>query len=174
MNGALQAAAAAERDAKEQEFNRLYARYERLVHATAYAIVKDRYLAQDIAQEVFLNIYARLDSVREAANPEAWMTAVARNKAIDYRRKAFGRVLLTDRVERWSAGAADGPDRASAVADALRLIMRLDPLLRQPLLLIYAHDLTYEQIARVQRLTVAAVKTRIHRARKQLRAMARE
>ncbi|MFC4809740.1 RNA polymerase sigma factor [Paenibacillus sp. GCM10023250] len=173
MSGAGQLAAASEREAREEEFNRLYARYERLVHATAYAIVRDRYLAQDIAQEVFLNIYARLDSVRNAANPEAWMTTVARNKAIDYRRKASGRVLLTDRVERWSA-AASGPDRASVAEDALRLILRLDPLLRQPLLLIYAHDLTYEQIARAERLTVAAVKTRIHRARKQLRAMARD
>lgn len=163
-----------EREAREDEFNRLYRRYQSLVYKTAYSIVRDRFLAQDVAQEAFMNIFTHLDSITAVANKEAWITAVARNKAIDYCRKKNGRLLLTGQIERWTGAAEIGMDPAVAIDDMLEQLVKLEPRLRQPLLLLYDQDLSYRQIAANQNTTVGVIKTRIHRARKKLRAMVRE
>ncbi|EFM11128.1 RNA polymerase, sigma-24 subunit, ECF subfamily [Paenibacillus curdlanolyticus YK9] len=155
-------------------FNELYMRYNRFVYVTAYAIVKDRFLAQDVVQEVFLNLYLHQDSIRGAANKQAWIRASTRNKAIDFwRKKMKSGTLLTGQIEHMYESTAGGAEVSDVVTDALEMVARLEPGLQQPLLR-YAFDQSYQQIACAQHTTIGAVKARIHRARKKLREMARE
>ena len=160
---------AKERSAADEAFGALYQQYHGLVYRIAYAFVKDDFLAQDIAQEVFIKIFAHLGTVDGVNNKRAWVKAIARNKAIDFCRKHSRRlVLLTGQIERWAGPAETGAGREGhpSVDDAFSMLDKLEPKFRQPLLLLYVHGMSYNQIADAQNTTLGAVKTRIHRAKK--------
>ncbi|NBD24301.1 RNA polymerase sigma factor [Paenibacillus glycinis] len=163
-----------ERCATDEAFDALYEQYHGLVYRIAYAFVKDDFLAQDIVQEVFIKIFAHLASVDGVNNKRAWVKAIARNKAIDYCRKQSRRlVLLTGQIERLAGPAEAAAEREGhpGADDAFAMLDKLEPKFRQPLLLLYVHGMSYNQIADAQNTTLGAVKTRIHRAKKKLRAM---
>jgi len=146
-------------------FEELVKRLQRQVYGFAYQHLRDRDEAHDLTQEIFVKLYrnlARFDAERPF---EPWFWKLAANTTINYRRK---RVPIPAEL------SADDESRAApasqqhdpALIDALA---QLDPAYRLPILLHYYADLSLEQVSLSLNLTVAAVKSRLHRARAQLR-----
>ena len=144
-------------------FEVLVTRLQRQVYGFAYQHVHDRDEAHDLAQEIFVKLYRNLARFDPQRPFEPWCWKLAANTAINYRRK---------RVPQPSEAPEDAvdPDSGTSHDPALvQALAQLDPAYRLPVLLHYYADLSLEQVSVSLNLTVPAVKSRLHRARAQLR-----
>lgn len=157
---------AAARDGDEAAFERIV----RLMHGRVWRylihLVHDPHLAQDVAQEVFVRVYRNLDSLRDPERFAGWVFSIARNAAYDHGRARKRRPLelLGDR-DVTTAGPSHDPHVSIETADALA---RLDPDLRQAVLLVGMIGLTYDEAADSLGIPTGTVKSRVFRARRQL------
>jgi RNA polymerase sigma-70 factor (ECF subfamily) len=127
---------------------------------------------EDLAQDVFLKVFARIDQVRPDENFPGWLARVTVNTCYDELRKTRRRRVA---MEAFGPEAAPEPVVAPPEPDSFgkaRLaLQRLDPKLRIPLLLKEVDEMSIEEIARTMGLTETNVKVRLFRARKKLAAM---
>jgi len=121
--------------------------------------------ARDLTQDVFVRV-ARSGGVPATDDERrAWIFRIARNLAIDHQRRH--EVKLTESADaRRDVGRPAAQDTAAAVNEALAALDALD---RDVFLLREAGGLSYAEIAAACDLTVSAVRSRIHRARLELR-----
>lgn len=174
------------REGRETGYRELVRRYERPVFALVYRMVRDREVAEDLAQDTFVKAFNALDSYRPEFKFSSWLFKIAHNTAIDHLRR---RTLDTLSIEGAPHAATPAQleatalqlesDAPSALArvEALELggeieeaIGRLRPEYRSCILLRHVEGLAYEEIAETLDLPLGTVKTYIHRARHELRA----
>jgi len=165
---------------KDRESERIiFEMFYQRVYYTAYYIVQDRELAQDIVQETFLKAFQNIHTVKDGEKLGAWLAAIASRTAIDYVRKIkkWNDVVTEDHIIDEQLSKSD--DHYSTVETIvekkflknilLREIDELKPEHKQVLILAYLHDMKYEEIAEALDIKVTMVKTRIHRAKLKLR-----
>jgi RNA polymerase sigma-70 factor, ECF subfamily len=122
--------------------------------------------ARDLTQDVFVRI-ARAGALPTTDDERrAWVFRIARNLAIDHRRRHEVR-LADSATSRADTGRPAAQDTSLAVNEALAALDALD---RDVFLLREAGGLSYAEIAAACDLTLSAVRSRIHRARLELRA----
>lgn len=68
-------------------FKFLYDELNEAVYTLSYIILKDRYLAEDVSQEVFCKVMANAASYKKGTSPKAWVLQIVRNASIDVLRK---------------------------------------------------------------------------------------
>ncbi len=68
-------------------FTYIYEQTHRMVFYIIYPIVKDYALAEDVMQNVFINIYEKIDLYKDNISPKAWIATIARNLAINEYKK---------------------------------------------------------------------------------------
>jgi RNA polymerase sigma-70 factor (ECF subfamily) len=144
-------------------FEELIRRLQRRVYGFAYQHLRDVHEAHDLAQEIFVKLYRNLGRYDPERPFEPWFWKLAANASINYSRK---RVPLP--AESRDDAVDDTAGRAHDPA-LLQALAQLDPAYRLPILLHYYADLSLEQVGQSLNLTVPAVKSRLHRARAQLR-----
>jgi len=144
-------------------FEELIRHLQRRVYGFAYQHLRDADEANDLAQEIFVKLYRNLGRYDPERPFEPWFWKLAANASINYRRK---RVPLP--AESREDAGDDTAGRAHDPA-LLQALAQLDPAYRLPILLHYYADLSLEQVGQSLNLTVPAVKSRLHRARAQLR-----
>ena len=142
-------------------FEVLIRRLQRRVHGFAYQHLRDIDEANDLTQEIFVKLYRNLARFDPERPFEPWFWKLAANTSINYRRK---RVPIPAEPAEEAAAAQRGHD--PALVDALA---QLDPSYRLPILLHYYADLSLEQVSHALNLSIPAIKSRLHRARAQLR-----
>jgi RNA polymerase sigma factor (sigma-70 family) len=154
-------------------FEELVRAFQDLVVAYATSIVRDHDLAEDIAQEAFLDAWRLLPSLREPRAFVAWLRRIV-FKHCDRitRRGEHGRTGLDAALH--VASPDPSPEQsteAAEVRDALaRAIARLSPREQQVVLLYYMGDRSHAEVAAFLGITPNAVKTRLYSARRRLRA----
>jgi len=164
----------AARRGDHEAFSRLVALYQRPVYSLCYRMLGNAPDAEDAAQESFLKAYRALAAYDPDRSFSTWILAIAAHHCIDRIRRRREHVLSLDALPHWRHKPADGPDpeRAALVADEstriARLLQQLPEDYRLVLVLRYWHDLGYEEIASLLDDTVPAIKSRLHRARRQL------
>lgn len=146
-------------------FEQLVRRLQRQVYGFAYQHLRDRDEAHDLTQEIFVKLYRNLARYDPERPFEPWFWKLAANTTINYRRKRVP-VPSEPSAEDESRAAEPAQQHDSALVDALA---QLDPAYRLPILLHYYADLSLEQVSLSLNVSVAAVKSRLHRARAQLR-----
>ena len=144
-------------------FEELVTRLQRRVYGFAYHHVRDRDEANDLSQEVFVKLYRNLGRFDTARPFEPWFWKLAANTAINYRRK---RVPVPAEA---SEETVDPDAPATHDPVLVQALAQLDPAYRLPVLLHYYLDLSLEQVSLSLNLSIPAVKSRLHRARAQLR-----
>lgn len=149
----------------------------RIMHL-AYLYLKDRHLAEDLAQEVFIRAYRHLDEFRGDSAAYTWLYRIAVNLCRDRLRSPWWR-RLSFRGELPAAAGGDQPEEMALAAlrqeSVLRQVLELPDHYREMIVLYYYQDLNTAEIAAVTGLPENTVKTRLHRARQQLKAgLARE
>ena len=75
------------RAGESSAFAALVRRYQRTVYSIALRMLNDRHRAEDLAQEVFLQLYRTLDSIASDTHLAFWLRKVAMNRAIDRMRQ---------------------------------------------------------------------------------------
>ncbi|MBT9133757.1 MAG: ECF RNA polymerase sigma factor SigW [Firmicutes bacterium] len=160
-------------------FAELVDTYKDKIYAFLYRMTGNREDADDLAQEVFIRVYSNLHTFDQDMRFSPWLYRIAQNLAIDFLRKRKKTVYLDDQMGQdndmsWQLESqAPGPEDVTQFHDfqtALETALReLAPMYRMVLLLRFAHDMSYEDIAKVTELPITTVKTRLHRARESLR-----
>jgi RNA polymerase sigma-70 factor (ECF subfamily) len=172
--------AAGARSGDLEAFNRLYRDLHWKVRTAAYRLIGDEHEAEDTAQDAFLAAYRCLPHLVDPEAFEAWLLRITRNRAVDRGRRmarcrpsvrahddSDDRTGDAPRVLRRSGVAEPSPESVAIVRGTFD---EMSPPLRETLRLRYEKGLSCEEIARRKGVTVMAVKTRLFRARRALRA----
>ncbi len=142
----------------------LHRRYCKMIHAIVLSRVPARD-ADDLAQDVFVRAIVRLDSLREPEAFGGWIGMIARNAAMDHRRR---RPDLVDLDE--DHGASEPSAVASLRArEVLRAIVRLPEAYREILLMRLVEGMSGPEIAERSGLTPGSVRVNLHRGMALLR-----
>ena len=157
----------------------LYDRYSTLVYSVSLRVLADRGLAEDVVQEVFLQLWRRPASYDAARGRfVSWLMSVTRNRAIDEQRRRSRRMRLEDPDEGASEqiraeGRTSDPQLEAVLAEerlAVRAAMdELPPEQRRMLQLAYFGGLTQTEIARYTGEPLGTVKTRVRLGMQKLR-----
>lgn len=161
----------------EAALGRLVTLYESRVYRTAYAMVKDPYLAQDVTQETFLKAYRHLGSVKDERRAGAWLRKIATNAAIDLlrRRRCWNGIPTENETLACLCGAsAEGVEEEVCRrlgAEALRgCVDRLPATYREVVRLKIECGWKDADVARRIGVSVGTVKSRFHRAKGLIRS----
>jgi RNA polymerase sigma-70 factor (ECF subfamily) len=125
--------------------------------------------ADDVVQEVWLDVYRGVVRLRRPAAFRAWIYRVARDRAFRVLRRARVPCQLADEAE---IAATEVEENSFSAEDAQRVhaaIDRLSPLHREVVLLRFIEDLPYDEIAQITGCPPGTVKSRIHHAKRLLR-----
>ncbi len=130
--------------------------------------------AEDAVAEVYLVAWRRLDDATSADSPLLWLYSVAAKVTANQRRGQDRHSRLTARlghvVDRRSVPGSDEPMLTAADADEVAAAVdRLSPTDREILRLVAYEQLTHTEAGKVVGLSEAAVRSRLHRARRRLR-----
>jgi len=162
----------------EAAYRELVTRYATPAVNFIFRIVRDRALAEDLAQEGFLRVYQRLKTFDPQRKFSSWFFQVLRNITIDYLRvNRLPTSSLDELAEEGVQGAAVDRDSRSPeqlagqseLAAAMTVALsRIRPEYREVVVLRYQEGLTQPEIAEILGLPSGTVKTYLHRARKEL------
>jgi len=157
--------------------DRLVREHEGWVRGVIYATTGRADLVDDVAQQVWTQVWQRLGSLNDPRRLRAWLYAVARNAAIDasQERRRRGAVGLDFVAEGLGDNGRHGPVRSAVGGELretlLRAVEALPALYREPFVLRHLEDWSYAEIGGLLGLSVETVETRLVRARRLLREM---
>jgi len=150
------------------DFNALVREHQAMVFSMAYHFLGDRSAAEELAQDVFLQLFRHLDKMQSPEHVVFWLRRVTANRCIDEARR---------RQRRPEIQLEEMPDPAGPVstADLLvshrlrRLVASLPERARMMVVLRYQEDLDPEDIASVMNMPLNTVKSQLQRALTMLR-----
>jgi RNA polymerase sigma factor (sigma-70 family) len=167
----------------QEAFEALVSRYEQTLWGLIYSYVGEYHEAQNVLQQVWLQLYLSLATLRQNGHIKPWLFTVARNRSLDILRRK--RVLCFSEVETGNeddeAAFLDTLPDTSPMPEELaerhdlqqavqRAILALPHTYRSVVLLSYGEQLTFTEIGRVLNMPRSTVKTQFHRAKPFLRA----
>jgi RNA polymerase sigma-70 factor (ECF subfamily) len=172
VHAILQRIAAGEREA----FAEVVAHFQRPLFGFLGRMGMSQAQAEDIAQETFVRAWRELHHYQpQRAQFSTWLYTIARNLALNALQSASQRreVAATDLPEQPSeqAGLAQAMERTQQHARLQAALRRLPMPERSALALVYVHELALADVARIEGDSVAAIKTRLHRAKRRLREL---
>jgi RNA polymerase sigma-70 factor (ECF subfamily) len=148
----------------ERAVAELYDAHSRLLYGLVMRILRDRSEAEEVLQEVFVQVWTRAETYNVAlGSPAAWLVRIARNRAIDRLRANAVRLRAVELAP--VADAVETPEARAAVTEQQRAVARaLDTLPPDQRVLIeqaYFMGLTQSELAERFKLPLGTVKTRI-------------
>ena len=169
----------------DQAFEELVRRYDRNVFRIAQHITQNREDAEDVVQEAFLKAYKNLEKFQEQSKFYTWLVRIAVNEALmKLRRRKPGRTVSLDEevkteddslpreVADWSPNPEQMYNQAELRDILTRTIQGLPSGFRTVFVLRDVEGLSTEETAQALELSIPAVKSRLLRARLQLRDIA--
>jgi RNA polymerase sigma-70 factor, ECF subfamily len=173
------------RNGDEKAFEEIVRRYQRQVANIIYLTLGNREEVDDLSQEVFVRVFRSLNRFEFDSSLYSWIYRIAVNLCIDEIRKKRIRKLiplefLTEKKlesEKRSKETSTGADellqkeKTEVVRSALE---KLSPIHRTVIVLREYQDLSYGEIAKTLHISPQAVKSRIFRAREELRVMLKD
>jgi RNA polymerase sigma-70 factor, ECF subfamily len=162
----------------DRAFGELVTRYESKVYSLALKMVRNPEDAEDVLQDTFLRAYRGIKSFQGHSTFSTWIYRITANSALmRLRKKQLPTVSIEDADERetpiniadWKPGPVE-----QLLSDELQRVMNeaveaLPPDFRQVFVLRDIEELSNAEVAEILDLSVAAVKSRLHRARLKVR-----
>lgn len=161
-------------------FEAIYDRFSRILFATAYRILNDRVAAEDVLQDVFIQIWEKAPMYNsDLGKPLTWAVTLTRNKAIDRSRSVRRRAALQENVQQESEMFEQFDDRSSFDAVATietgelvrEAMQKLTRHQREVIELAFFSSLTQTEIAERLNQPLGTVKARIRRGMIKLRSV---
>ncbi|MCG6188207.1 RNA polymerase sigma factor [Maribellus maritimus] len=166
----------------EQAFKELVDKYQKLVVNTCFGMLHDKDDAEDVAQDVFIEVFRSVQSFRADSKISTWLYRIAVNRSLNFirdnkKRKWFQ--SLDDTVksknaifEKFTSGDSDDADfnlennqRANVLHEAINSLPENQKVAFS---LNKYEDLSYKEISEVMDLSVSSIESLIHRAKKNL------
>jgi RNA polymerase sigma-70 factor (ECF subfamily) len=156
----------------QPDFEQLVDEHESMVFSLAWRMTGDRGLAEEVAQDVFLQLDGNMNRIESPEHALNWLRRVTVNRSADAmrRRRVRGVDLWVEIEEKHGAPAEE---RQTPLGPRLEhLLSTLPEAQRAALVLRYQEDMTAEEIASIVDAPLATVKSNLHRGLKLLRAKA--
>lgn len=161
-------------------FGVLVERHQASIFRVARAMTRDHAAAEDVLQQTFLAAWQALPRFRGEASVRTWLLTIARHAAWHTRQDAAREAIDDTPIEvlgleaGWGAASAAGPEAQAIQAQCreqlAQALARLEPDDRAILTLRELEGLSGDETAAILQLSVAAMKSRLHRARLRLAA----
>jgi RNA polymerase sigma-70 factor (ECF subfamily) len=143
----------------------LFDRYSRVVYSVALRVLRDPASAEDVLQEVFMQIWRNPDGfVATRGSLGGWLAVVARNRSIDTLRRKRPTEQVDDMALASNYDLANEAERNSLMEKARSVIVRLPVEQRKTLEMAFFDGLTHSEIAEMTGDPLGTVKTRIRSA----------
>ena len=154
----------------DYELERLMNTYGDYIARRCYIYLKNKTLAEDATQEVFINAYKWIDSFRHECSEKTWLTSIAINVCKGYLRTNWLRKVQIgiERPQKYDV-VEDDIERRIENTELFKKVMNLATKYREVILLYYYQDLKVNEIADVLRISESSVKMRLQRARTKLK-----
>ena len=171
------------RNGEETAFKYLVETYKDRVFNTAIGIVQNAEDAEDVAQEVFIQVYRSIHSFKGESKLSTWLYRIATTRALDLLRsrkskKRFGfmqRLFGDDNEPIHEIPDFNHPgvamDRKENAAKLFKAIAQLPDNQKTAFTLHKLEDLSYQEISEIMETTVPAVESLMHRAKQNLRKL---
>ena len=127
--------------------------------------VRDHTAAEDILQEVFIRIHRKLPTLRASERLEPWVWRIVRNAIADH----YRRLRPTESLPENEPTSEAEPDLPNLTPCVRKFVEQLEPDYRQALLLTEWQGLTQNQMGKRLGLTPSGAKSRVQRARSQIK-----
>jgi RNA polymerase sigma-70 factor, ECF subfamily len=158
----------------EEAFTKLVEAYQNPVYNMCYRMLGEAGAAEDAAQETFWRAYQNLKRYDPQRSFITWILSIAAHYCIDQQRKHRIALFELDEFPDFDLGDPSLPTPEKQISlneedSALhKLINTLQPVDRAAVIMKYWHECSEEEISEMLDLSVSAVKSRLHRSRKQL------
>lgn len=171
------------KDREPQAFNEVVLKYQERILNTLYRMTGDYQISCDLCQETFLKAFRAIETFEERAALSTWLYRIAANLCLSHRRSRRRRPEISLDGAR-DAGDEDGrshevPDSTMEPGAAVevqerrdkvrRMIAELEPDFRDVVVLRDMEGLAYEEIAEILGCPTGTVRSRLHRARLELK-----
>lgn len=165
-------------------FDKIYANYHQDLYQYIFYMVKNKELAEDLIQEVYIKVLKSYDSFKGNSSEKTWLFSIAKHVTYDYFRAYYRRSKRMDKNFDWneqgefieSANAL--PEEMVILNDEMRLIYRgLDKCTmdqKSVLILRYIQGFSLQETANILNFSMSKVKTTQHRGLKALKRFAME
>lgn len=157
-------------------FTEFYRHTSRRVFGTVRRILLDPALSEEVAQEVFIDVWQHASKYQPAiGSPAAWLMTIAHHKAVD---KVRSHQSSANRDGRWAAAnhsiaydeVLESVTSRSESRELMKCLTRLSEVQREAIVLAYFGCLTYREVAERLSKPLPTIKTRIRDGLQQLRA----
>jgi RNA polymerase sigma-70 factor (ECF subfamily) len=151
-----------------QAYNRLYQEYIGQVYGLCYRLTGEKMLAEDAAQEVFIQLWKKINNYKGDSKFSTWLHAVTSNITISYMRKQKGWLQKMFNIEDSVAMNAQAEGSSSTI-DIERYVARLPERARLVFVLYAIEGYRHEEIATMTNMAVGSSKAQLHRAKQLLK-----
>jgi RNA polymerase sigma-70 factor (ECF subfamily) len=149
----------------------LYGRHHVRVYRFALRVTGNATSAEDIVSDVFLDVWRQADGFKAKSQVSTWLLAIARNKSISAVKRRCDQ-QLDERTAIDIQDPADDPEMSVEKTDRSAVIRtclsRLSAVHREVVDLVYYHERSVEEVARIVGAPVSTVKTRMFYARRRM------
>lgn len=148
----------------------LYVRYNDGIYAFVLSRCGDTALAVDCVHDTMLDVWRTASRFSGKSSVKTWLFAIARNKLVDVLRKRR-KLSFVEEVPEVSDTAPNPEAAAIAAAESNRLhkcLAKLPDVQRTAIRLAFLEELTYPEIAEIEKIPVGTIKTRIFHAKQAL------
>ena len=172
-------------DGREGAFRELLTRYERPVFSLIYRMVRDRTLAEDLAQEAFIRAFNAIGSYNTSYKFSNWIFKIANNHTIDHLRKrrldtvsihGSPHATTEEEVSQTRVVLESGDENPHELVEHRELGGQIEAAIgelrdeyRTVILLRHVEGYAYDEISEIMDLPLGTVKTYLHRARNELK-----
>lgn len=167
-----------------ESFRKLVLNYQDMIVNTCYGFVKNHTDAEDVAQEVFIEVYRSIKNFREDAKLSTWLYRIAVNKSIDFLRKKkrkswlgsiqgmFGGeekvMVIEDKHQPNPQQALEQNERKVVLQNAIEQLAENQ---KTAFVLHKYEGLSYKEVAGIMDLSLSSVESLMHRAKKNLKKL---
>jgi RNA polymerase sigma-70 factor, ECF subfamily len=150
------------------DFDHIYGSFDAPLRRFVHSRIRDEAAAEDVVQEIYLRVHARLATLRDCRRLPGWIFQVARNAVIDHHRGRRPVEPLSDALPSPVDPGDDEVLRELALGLG-PMIEALPPRYREALLLTLHEGLTQQQLAGRLGISLSGAKSRVQRARDRLK-----
>ena len=161
-----------------ESFKVLYDTYNDFVYRLALGMLRQQQDAEEITQEVFIQIYKKLKNFRFESSLKTWIYRIVVNLTLNYQKRdirRYKRLSIFKKESQLEKNYEDlnhfSEDSKSMIA---RLLAVLSPEQRQCIILRNVENLSYEEISRMLNVNVNTVRSRVMRAREKMMSLKEE